>query len=180
MMPAMEFPASIHPMAFGLLFTARNSPTSVKTMAPIATVPIPSMGKKNCMNRNSGARRQPKIPKATAKLPISSSFLWLYLTLKKPSIRAKMTETMLEMVTSWPVVAIVTGLEEPKNSVATSIRNMPVRDSIIHVEKKATAKEGTKYLPAEDGSSVFCTVDFFLQIIPNDRRGCSAVSLLCW
>ena len=158
MMPAMELPASIHPMAFGLLFTAKNSPTSVKAMAPIATVPIPSMGKKNCMNRNSGARKQPKIPMATAKLPINISFLWLYLTLKKPRSRAKMTETMLEMVTSWPVVAIVIGLGEPKNSVATSIKNMPVRDSIIHVEKKATAKEGTNNLPAEDGSSVFCTV----------------------
>ena len=94
---------------------------------------------------------------ATAKLPINSSFLWLYLTLKMPSIRAKMTETMLEIVTSWPVVAIVTGLDEPKNSVATSIKNMPVRDSIIHVEKKATAREGTNNLPAEDGSSVLCT-----------------------
>ena len=70
-----------------------------------------------------------------------------------------MTETMLEMVTSWPVVAIVTGLEEPKNSVATSIKNMPVRDCIIHVEKKATAKEGTNSLPTEDFSSVFCKVN---------------------
>ena len=179
MMPAMELPDSIHPMAFGLLFTARNSPTSVKAMAPIATVPIPSMGKKNCMNRNSGARKQPKIPKVTAKLPINSSFLWLYLTLKKPRSRAKMTETMLEMVTSWPVVAIVTGVGEPKNSVATSIRNMPVRDSIIHVEKKATAKAGTNNLPAEDCSSVLCTVDFFLQIIPNDTRKCSSVDPVC-
>jgi hypothetical protein len=51
-------------------------------------------------------------------------------TQKNPSSTAKTTETMLEMVTNWPVVAIATGLEEPKNVVTTSIKNTPVRDSL--------------------------------------------------
>ena len=156
-MPAKELPASIHPIAFGLLLTIRNSPTKVNAIALITAVPIPSMGKKNCKKRNSGARKQPKIPTVTQKLPINNSILWLYLTLKKPNSKAKITETPLEMVTSWPVVAIVAGLEEPKNSVATSTKNMPVRDSIIHVEKKTAAKEGTNSFPIEV-SSVLCTL----------------------
>ena len=42
---------------------------------------------------------------------------------------------MLEMVTNWLAVAIETASEEPKNVNVMSTRNMPVRDSIIHVEK---------------------------------------------
>jgi hypothetical protein len=64
---------------------------------------------------------------------------------------------MLEMVTNWPVVAIVTGLGEPKNVAVTSIKNTPVRDSIIHIEKKATAKEGTKSFPREVLLIEFCS-----------------------
>jgi hypothetical protein len=95
-----ELPDNIHPIAFGLLLTTKNSPTKVNAMAPIATVPIPSMGKKICINKKFGAKKQPKIPKVTAKLPINNSLLWLYLTVKKPSSTAKTTDTTLEMVTN--------------------------------------------------------------------------------
>jgi len=77
------------------------------------------------------------------------------------------------------VVAIVTGLGEPKNVDVTSIRNTPVRDSIIHVERKATAKEGTNNFPAEDFSFVLRTSQFYPQKFPNDTGKLSAVNRLC-
>ena len=87
------------------------------------------------MERKFGAKRQPDVPNVTPSTPRNSSFLWLNLTLKAPSRKPKTTETMLEMVTNWLAVAIETASEEPKNVNVMSTRNMPVRDSIIHVEK---------------------------------------------
>jgi hypothetical protein len=87
------------------------------------------------MKRKFGAKKQPKVPKVTLRTPNNSSFLWLNLTLKAPSRNQKMTEATAEMVTNWLAVAIETGSEEPKNVNVMSIRNMPVRASIIHVEK---------------------------------------------
>jgi hypothetical protein len=78
------------------------------------------------------------------------------------------------MVTNWPVVAIAAGLGEPKNVIVTSTRNTPVRDSILYVEKKATAKEGINSFPTEDLFSVFCHNRFCLP----DLITYSAVKLL--
>jgi hypothetical protein len=77
------------------------------------------------------------------------------------------------MVTNWPVVAIAAGLGEPKNVIVTSTRNTPVRDSIIYVEKKSTAKEGTNSFPTED-LPFFETIDFVCSL-----GAYSAVKLLC-
>lgn len=65
-------------------------------------------------------------------------------------------DTMLDSVTSWPVVAIETGSVTPKNVAVRSRRNIVVIDSIIHVEKKAMARAGTKNLLFEDLISMFC------------------------
>jgi len=42
--PAREAPATILPIAFGLLLTIRNSPTKVNAIELTITVPIPSKG----------------------------------------------------------------------------------------------------------------------------------------
>lgn len=76
-MAANDPPAIIHPTAFGLSLKIKNSPTKVRAIAPIIVVPIPSMGKKICMNRKLGATRHPRIPIVTAMLPRNNSFLWL-------------------------------------------------------------------------------------------------------
>ena len=60
---------------------------------------------------------------------------------------------MLDKVANWPVVAIETGLEAPKNVSAKSGRKILVIESAIHVEQKAMVKAGTKNLPAEDSVS---------------------------
>ncbi len=86
------------------------------------------------MKMKLGAKKQPTVPKTTHRTPRISSFLWLKLTLKAPSKNPKKTEIMLERVTNWLAVAIETGPEEPKNVAVMSIRNIPVRDSIIQVE----------------------------------------------
>jgi len=49
-------------------------------------------------------------------------------------------------------MAIETGFGEPKNVAVTSIRNTPVRDSIIHVEKTAKNSTGTK--PKKDATKL--------------------------
>jgi hypothetical protein len=88
-------------------------------------------------------------------------------------------ETTLERVTNCPVVAIETGLGDPKNVAVTSSRNMLVIVSIIMVDKKAIVKEGTNSLPAEDSSFKLCCNFRACRVFPNDSGKCSAVNLLC-
>lgn len=76
--------------------------------------------------------------------------MWLNLMLNRPIIDPEKTATILEIVTNWLAVANENGSAEPKNVIARSIRNIPVRDSMIHVEKKAKVKDGTKRFPAVD------------------------------
>jgi len=102
------------------------------------------------MNKKFGAKKQPNVPNVMQDMPISKSFRWLNLTLNRPSSDPETTAATLEIVTNWLTVASDNGSEDPKNVNAKSIRNMPVRDSIIHVEKKAMVKDGTKRFPAVD------------------------------
>ena len=70
-----EPPASTQPIAFDLFSKIKNSPTNVKAIAVIATVPMPSIGKKICITKKFGAKKQPKFPKITVTQPSKSNFL---------------------------------------------------------------------------------------------------------
>jgi len=59
------------------------------------------------------------------------------------------------------VAAIDVGLDKPKNVAVTSSRNTPMRDSIIHVDEKASIKIGTNNFPDEDfPSSIWGNIVF--------------------
>jgi hypothetical protein len=108
------------------------------------------------MKMKLGAKKQPKMPTVTHKVPRKSKVLRLNLTLKTPNNNPKMTLATLEMVTNWLAVAMETGSEKPKNAIVTSSKNNPVRNSIKCVEKNAKVSDGTNRLPEETFSIEFC------------------------
>ncbi len=86
-------PVIIKLIALDLSSLGRCCPTKEKVMGLVMDIPISVRGYANKMNKKLGDIQQPMAESAIKIMPLTSSVLWLYLTLSTPMINAKTTPT---------------------------------------------------------------------------------------